>query len=172
MVASIPIQNKPIQDRPVLNQYMAWNGDTVTISLAVANEPHLRLFAVGKGIVPSGPALQGRLSMGSIAPASIEDIRGLDLPQQSKKQYIDRMEQEFVFVLRPGDSGWLAVDYEIPSVKGCTVVILPIYRTNMEKGEGPMSSSLLVLNKKEVVFQPALIMESATNAFGNTKTVK
>ena len=173
LVASLPIQNKPTnQERPVLNQYMGWNGDIVTVSLAVTSEPHLRLVAVGKGIASSGPTLQGRLSAGSISPATAEDIRELDLPQRSKKQYLDRMEEEFVFVLRPGDSGWLAVDYEMPSINGCTIVTLPVYRTNIETGEGPISNVLIVLNKQDVIFLPALIMEPVSDTKGKSKTVR
>ena len=170
-VASLPIQNKAEEGhRPVLDRYMAWDGETVTLSMVVAGEPNLRLYNVSKGIKTSGLTLQGRLAEGSMAPATIDDLRNLDLPSEVKKRYMDRVKEEFIFVVPPGNSGWLAVTYDLPSQDGCAVAVLPVYRMKVGAGEGAVSNTLLTLNQQNIVFQPTLPLEPVDASVGKTKT--
>lgn len=89
----------------------------------------LRIILVAKSITADKNLfITGKPAKETLKPACREDIKKLELPAFYEKKFIKQWEEDYCYVIEPGEGATITVVYDIGEIKDCALVTVPVSR--------------------------------------------
>jgi hypothetical protein len=112
-----------------LDSFIVASGDTARFSYITEYDISLRIILVAKSIkIRNDHIIIGEPAKETLKPASKEDIKKLELPTFYEKKFIKQLEENYCYVIEPGEGATITVVYDIDEIKDCALVTVPVSR--------------------------------------------
>ena len=112
-----------------LDSFIVASGDTVRFNYIVECDDSLRIILVAKSIkTAKNLFISGKPAKERLKPARTEDIKELNLHPFYEKRFIKQLEEDYCYVIKPHQGATTTVVYDIPEIKDCALVTIPVSR--------------------------------------------
>jgi len=120
-----------------LDNFIVASGDTTRFSYIMEYDNSLRIILVAKSIkIRNDHIIIGKPAKETLKPVSKEDIKKLELPTFYEKKFIKQLEENYCYVIEPGEGATITVVYDIGEIKDCALVTVPVYRYTFKPDGG------------------------------------
>ena len=150
--------------------FLAASGDSLNISYDFEPGLDMRLLFVPRSLQIQGKVLmQGKPRKGSVRTCSEEDLGRLGLSDDYAKQTRSRLQDDFGYIVKAGESAEISLDYSVPEITDCAVVRLSDYQYSFASngsvryGGGPLTT-VMIYNPSVMKIAPSfpLVLEGRT----------
>jgi hypothetical protein len=112
-----------------LDNFVAASGDTARFCYTMESDESLQIVLVAKSIqINNNLFISGKPAEETLRPACREDIKQLELPAFYEEKFIGQLEEDYCYVIKPREGAAIGVVYDIPEIKDCALVTVPVSR--------------------------------------------